>query len=70
MVDSAQLATLLSSLIARRRVWLQTLWRFRLKDLSIAEMVGALCFGCCQAQRGLPVGFLLHMYPVLFTVES
>ena len=30
-----------------------------LKDLSIDEMVGARCFGCCQAHRGLPVGFLL-----------
>ena len=24
----------------------------------------------CRAQRGLPVGFLLHRYSVLFTVES
>ena len=37
----SRLATLLSSLIARRWVELQTLWRFRLKDLSIDEMVGA-----------------------------
>ena len=34
-------ATLLSSLIARRWVELQTLRLFRLKDLSIDEMVGA-----------------------------
>ena len=27
-------------------------------------------FGCCQAHRGLPVGFLLLQYSVLFTVES
>ena len=33
-------------------------------------MVGAWCFGCCQADRGLPVGFLLLRYSVLFTVES
>ena len=33
--------------------------RFRLEDLSINEMVGALCFGCCQTHWGLPVGFLL-----------
>ena len=26
--------------------------------------------GCCQAHRGLPVGFLLLQYSVLFTVES
>ena len=27
-------------------------------------------FGCCQAHRGLPVGFLLLQYSVLYTVES
>ena len=27
-----------------------------------------LLFGCCQAQGGLPVGFLLLQYSVLFTV--
>ena len=64
----SRLATLLSSLIARRWVGLQTLWRFQLKDLSIDEMVGAWCFGCCQTHRGLPVGFLLLRYSVLFTV--
>ena len=37
----SRLATLLSSLIARWWVGLQTLRRFRLKDLSIDEMVGA-----------------------------
>ena len=41
-----QIGALLSSLIARRWVRLQTLKRFRLKDLSIDEMVGARCFGC------------------------
>ena len=66
----SRLATLLSSLIARRWVGLQTLWRFRLKDVSIDEMVGALCFCCCQPHRGWPVGFLLLRYSVLFTVES
>ena len=45
----SRLATLLSSLIACRLVGLQTLWRFRLKDFSNDEMVGAWCFGCCQA---------------------
>ena len=64
------LATLLSSFIARRWVRLQTLWRFTLRDLYIDEMVGAWCFGCCQAHRGLPSGFLLLRYSVLFTVES
>ena len=46
------LATLLSSLIARRWVGLQTLWWFRLKDLSIDEMVGAWCFGCLSSPPG------------------
>ena len=64
----SQLATLLSSLIARWWVGLQTLWRFRLR--LIDEMVGALCFGCCQAHRSLPVGFLLLQYSVLCAVES
>ena len=59
-------ATLLSSLIARMWVWLKTLWRFWLKDLSIDEMVGAWCFGYCQAHRGLPVGFLLLRYSDLW----
>ena len=66
----SRFATLLPSLIARRWVGLQTLWRFRLKDLSIYEMVGALCFGCCQVYGGLPVGFLLLWYSVLCTGES
>ena len=38
--------------------------------LSIDEMVGALCFDCCQAHQGLPVGFLLLRYSVLCTDES
>ena len=62
--------SLLSSLIARRWVGLQTLWRLRLKNLWIGEMVGAWCFCCCQTHRVLPVGFLLLWYSVLFTVES
>ena len=33
-------------------------------------MVGAWWFGWCQAHQGLPVGFLLLLYSVLFTVES
>ena len=32
------------------------------------EMVGALAV--CRAQGGLPVGFLLLLYSVLFTIES
>ena len=33
-------------------------------------MVGAWCFGYCQAYRGLPVGFLLLRISALCTVES
>ena len=60
----SRLATLLSSLIARKWVGFQTQWRFRLKDLSIDEMVVAWCFGCCEVHRGLPVGFLLLWYSI------
>ena len=69
-LTQSRLATLLSSLIARRWVGFQTLWRFGLKDFSIDEMVGAWYLAVCQANRGLPVGFLLLQYSVLFTVES
>ena len=41
VVNQSQLATLLSSLIARQWVALQTLLWFRLKDLSIDKMEGA-----------------------------
>ena len=33
-------------------VGLQTLWWFRLKDLSFDEMVGAWCFGCLSGPPG------------------
>ena len=66
----SRLATLISSLIARQSVRLQTLKWIRLKDLSTGEMVGAWCFGCCHAHQGLPVGFLLLWYSVSFTVKS
>ena len=62
----SRLATLLSSLIARRRVRLQTLWRFRLKVLSIDDMVGVWCFGCCQAHWGLPVGFFAPLFSFIY----
>ena len=35
------MAALLSSLVARRLVGLQALWRFRAGDLSVDGMVGA-----------------------------
>ena len=66
----SRLTPLLSSLIARRWVGLQTLWWFELIDLSIDKMVRAWCFGCLPGPPGLPVGFLLLQYSVLFTVES
>ena len=46
----SQLATLLSSLVARR--WVGLLWWFRLKDLSIDEMIGDCCFGCLLGPPG------------------
>ena len=45
----------LSSLIARQLVGLQSLWWFWLQYLFFDEMVGAWCFGCCQAHRVLLV---------------
>ena len=33
-------------------------------------LINRTCFGCFPAHRGLPVGFLLLRYSVLFTVES
>ena len=39
-------------LISHRWVGLQTLWWFRLKSLSIDEMVGAWCFGCLSGPPG------------------
>ena len=65
-----RLVTLLSSLIARRWVGLQTLWWFRLKDLSFDEIVGAWCFGCLSGPPGFTFWIFLLRYSVLFTVES
>ena len=50
--NQSRLATLLSFLIAGRWAGLQTLRWFRLKDLSIDEMVGAWCFRCLSGQPG------------------
>ena len=47
------------------------LWRFRLKDLSIDEMVGAWCFDCFSGPPGVyMLDLFLLRYSVLFTVES
>ena len=48
----SRMATLFSSLIARRWVGLQTLWGFRLKDL-LMRWYGAWYFGCLSSQPGL-----------------
>ena len=67
----SRLATLLSSLIARRWVGLQTLWPFQLKDLSIDEMVGAWGFGCLLGPPGFTCWIsFAPVFSVLFTVES
>ena len=66
----SQLATLLSSVIARQRVGPQTLGWFRLKDLSIDERFGAYCCAFCQAHHALTVGVLLLRYSVVCTVTS
>ena len=50
--NRSRLATLLSSLIARWWVWLQTLWWFQLGDLSIDEMIGAWCFWLLSGPPG------------------
>ena len=63
----SRLAPLLSSLIARRWVGLRTLWRFRLKDLSIDEMVGVWYFGCLLGPSGFT--FWISFAPV-FSFES
>ena len=52
VATQSRLATLLSILIVRWWVGLQSLWRFRLNDLFIDEMVGARRFGCFQAHWG------------------
>ena len=62
----SRLASLLSFLIARQWVRIQTLWRFWLKYLSIDKMVGAWCFGCYQAHRGLAVGFFAQGFSFIY----
>ena len=72
----SRLATLLSSLIARRWVGLQTLWWFRLKDLSFDEMVGAWCFGCLSGPPGFacwvsfaPVFSFIYCWVLIFSLS-
>ena len=71
----SRLATSLSSLIARLWVRLQTLWRFRLKDLSIDEMVGAWCFDCLSGPPGFtcwislaPVFSFIYRWALIFAL--
>ena len=70
------LAILLSSLIARRWVRFQTLWWFRLKDLSIDQMVGAWCFGCLSGPPGFtcwisfaPVFSFIYCWVLIFALS-
>ena len=72
----SRLATLLSSLIARRWIGFQTLWWFRLKDLSIDEMVGAWCFGCLSGPPGFtcyisfaPVFSFVYCWVLIFALS-
>ena len=76
VVNPITLATLLFSLIARRWVGLQTLWWFRLKDLSIDEMVGAWCFGCLLGPPGFtcwisfaPVFSFIYCWVLIFALS-
>ena len=57
-------------------VGLQTLWWFRLKDLSIDEMVGAWCFGCLSGPPGFtfwisfaPVFSLIHCWVLILALS-
>ena len=66
----------ISSLIARRWVGLQTLWWFRLKDISIDEMVGAWCFGCLSGPPGFtcwisfaPVYSLIYCWVLILALS-
>ena len=72
----SRLATLLSSLIARWWVGLQTLCWFRLKDLSIDEIVGAWCFGCLSGPPGFtcwisfaPVFSFIYCWVLIFALS-
>ena len=60
---------MLSSLIARRWVGLQSLCLFRLKGLSIDEMVGVDTLAVCRAHRCVPVAFLLLWYSVFLLLN-
>ena len=65
-----------SNTIAWRWVGLQTLWWFRLKDLSIDEMVGAWCFGCLSGPPGFtcwisfaPVFSLIYCWVLILALS-
>ena len=70
------LTALLSSLIARRWVRLQTLWWFRHKDLYIDEMVGSWCFDCLSGPPGFtcwiafaPVFSFIYCWVLIFALS-
>ena len=67
---SLQLATLLYSLIACLGSDLRLYNRSDLKTYLLMRWKETDALAVCRALRGLPVGFLLLRYSVLFTVES
>ena len=76
VVNPITVGNLLSSLIARHWVGLHTLWWFRLKDLSIDEMVGAWCFGCLSGPPGFtcwisfaPVFSFIYWWVLIFDLS-
>ena len=63
------MATLLSSILHAGGSDFRLYDSTDLKKLSIDEMVGPDALAVCRAHRGIPVGFLLLRYSVLFTVS-
>ena len=66
----SRLATLLSSLIARRCAGLQTLTGSDLETCLLMGWWGPGALAACRARRGLLVGFLLLWCSVFFAVGS
>ena len=66
----------LTVLVARWWVQLQTLWWFRLKDISNDKMVGALWFGCLSGPLGFtcwisfaPVFIFIYCWDLIFALS-
>ena len=76
VVNPITVGNFASSLIAHWWVRLQTLWWFRLKDLSIDEMVGAWRFGCLLGPPGFtcwisfaPVFSFIYCWVHIFAIS-